>query len=77
MFPISYIPISCLLLPLLADEGHELLVAVHVDDGGGRGDDDGGEQVEEHRDRGVQQEGLVLVQHVLGPDHVHLEEQLW
>ena len=61
-----------LLLLLLLDEGHELLVSVHVDHGGGGGHDDAGQQVEQHADRGVEEEGLVLVEHVLGPHHVHL-----
>ena len=50
-----------LLLPLLCEEGHELLVAVHVDDGGGGGHDDAGEEIEQHGDWGVQQERLVFV----------------
>ena len=63
-----------LLLPLLREEGHELLVAVHVDDGGGGGDDDAGEEVEQHRDWGIQQERLVFVQNILWADHVYLEK---
>ena len=62
----------CLLLLLLLDEGHELLIAVHVDHGGGGGHDDAGQEVEQHADRGVEQQRLVLVEHVLGPHHVHL-----
>ena len=59
-------------LAYLGQEGHELLVAVHVDDGGGGRDDDAGEQVEQHGDGGVEEEGLVLVEHILRSDHVHL-----
>lgn len=66
---------SYLLLSLLREEGHELLVAVHVDDRGGGRDDDAGEEVEQHRDRGVQQERLILVQHILWPNHVHLQRE--
>ena len=61
-----------LLLLLLLDEGHELLVAVHVDHGGGGCHDDAGQEVEKHADGGVEEQGLVLVEHVLGAHHVHL-----
>ena len=59
-----------LLLLLLLDEGHELLVSVHVDHGGGGRHDDAGQEVEQHRDGSVQQEWLVLVEDILGSDHL-------
>ena len=62
--------LDCLLLLLLLNEGHELLVSVHVDHGGGGRHDDAGQEVEQHRDGSVQQEWLVLVEDILGSDHL-------
>ena len=61
-----------LLLLLLLDERHELLVSVHVDDGGGGRHNDAGEEVEEHGDWSVQKQGFIFVQNILWSHHMNL-----